>query len=227
MLIMILDTETAPITVQEEVNPYNMLTYDVGFQIVNPHTSEVAEEGSYIIRQIFYGQSSRMQSAYYANKIPQYNQDVRTGKRKVVDWFELVTIISDLYHKYHFKAICAHNARFDVCALNKTMMWLSYGQASHVLPDVEIWDSMKMASSTFASRPTYKKWCIENGYMTKHTTPRPRLTAEILYRYITKNHEFEESHTALEDVKIESIIVQTCFKSHMKMDRVLFERMGD
>ena len=60
MLIMILDTETAPITAQEEVNPYNMLTYDVGFQIVNPHTGEVAEEGSYIIRQIFYGQSSRM-----------------------------------------------------------------------------------------------------------------------------------------------------------------------
>ena len=36
----------------------------------------------------------------------------------------------------------------------------------------------------------YANWCEENGYMTNHQTPRPRMTAEVLYRYIMNDNEF-------------------------------------
>lgn len=53
--------------------------------------------------------------------------------------------------------------------------------------------------------PTYKKWCQENGFVQANGVPRK--TAEIVWRYISGNNEFEESHTGLEDVLIEA---ETC-----------------
>jgi hypothetical protein len=48
--------------------------------------------------------------------------------------------------------------------------------------------------------------------MTNHSTPRPRKTAEILWRFLTGNNEFEEQHTGWEDVKIESEIFMECLR---------------
>jgi hypothetical protein len=48
--------------------------------------------------------------------------------------------------------------------------------------------------------------------MTNHQTPRPRLTAEVLYRYITGDNSFIESHTGLEDVTIEKEIFLKCME---------------
>ena len=87
---------------------------------------------------------------------------------------------------------------------------------------VEIWDTMQMWN---AVKPkSYDKWCEVNGYMTKHKPPRSRLTAEIIYRYITMDMEFVESHTALEDVQIEREIMFRAFRMHksIKEVRVLY-----
>ena len=77
---------------------------------------------------------------------------------------------------------------------------------------LKIIDTLALARNTFAKDPDYVRWCVENGFMTNHKTPRPRLTAEILYKYITGQEEFEESHTGLEDVKIEKEIYLKCLE---------------
>ena len=118
-------------------------------------------------------------------------------------------------------AIVAHNARFDIDAINATFKWL-YGFTCQVLDNMEIWDSMKMAK-TFADTPSYRKFCERNEYLTKHKPPRARMTAEILYRFITGNNDFIESHTALEDTQIEREIVLYAYRTHKKMERVLYE----
>ena len=69
--------------------------------------------------------------------------------------------------------------------------------------------------------PSYRKFCEENGYMTNHQTPRPRYTAEIIYRFITKNTSFAEAHTGLKDVEIESQILAYLLKKP-KCDRILY-----
>jgi hypothetical protein len=60
--------------------------------------------------------------------------------------------------------------------------------------------------------------------MTKHKTPRPQVKAEVLYKYITGDNDFIESHTALEDVLIEKEILAYCFNKHQKMRKELYAR---
>jgi hypothetical protein len=60
--------------------------------------------------------------------------------------------------------------------------------------------------------------------MTKHQTPRVQVKAEVLYRFISGNNEFIESHTGLEDVLIEKEIFAYCVKQHKAMRRNLFEK---
>ena len=77
-----------------------------------------------------------------------------------------------------------------------------------------------MARDVVAKTPTYKMFCQEYGYMTKNN--QVRLTAEILFRYISQNLNFVESHTGLEDVDIERQILAYCFRKHKAMRKTLF-----
>jgi hypothetical protein len=56
--------------------------------------------------------------------------------------------------------------------------------------------------------------------MTKNN--QVRLTAEILFRYITRDLDFIESHTGLEDVDIERQILAYCFRKHKAMKKSLW-----
>ena len=221
--LLVIDTETCNITPSEKVLPHNNLTYDIGFAIVYPSSGETVLTRSYVVREVFFGEWRRMKSAYYANKLPQYYADIAEGRRKIASFFDIMVEIANLCRKYNIVAICAHNARFDVDALNTTAAELTGIPYIHALPDVEIWDSMKMAK-TFANTPTYRRFCEDNAFMTNHATPRPRMTAEVLYRYIMQDLTFEESHTALEDVQIEMQIVFKAYRTHKKMDRVLYNK---
>jgi hypothetical protein len=87
---------------------------------------------------------------------------------------------------------------------------------------MDICDTLKMARSVIGKMPTYRKFCIENGYITKNH--QLRFTAEILYRFISGNNDFVESHTGLEDVMIEKEIMAYCFRQHKAMKRLLWEK---
>ena len=49
--------------------------------------------------------------------------------------------------------------------------------------------------------PTYRNFCIENGYICKNN--QLKLTAEVLYRFISGNDDFVEHHKGIDDVMIE------------------------
>ena len=78
-----------------------------------------------------------------------------------------------------------------------------------------------MARDVISKMPTYQRFCEENGYLTKNG--QYRLTAEIICRFITKDNEFVENHTGLEDVLIEKDILAYCYKQHKKMRKSLFQ----
>ena len=77
-----------------------------------------------------------------------------------------------------------------------------------------------MARQTFAKDETYKNFCKENGFTLANGSPR--LTAEILYRFISKDLSFEESHTGLEDVLIEMEIVKACLEMNPNIEKTLW-----
>lgn len=61
-----------------------------------------------------------MQSAYYAEKIPRYVEDLRNGSRVMSSTYEMRKTMIDLLEKYGIKEVAAHNSRFDLNALNTT-----------------------------------------------------------------------------------------------------------
>lgn len=218
---LVIDTETCPLDpTVDGVDPLNMWVYDCGFAVVDKR-GKVYESWSYINGDIFNFERELMASAYYAWKLPRYAEDIMNGSRIIESWFNIKRKVWDLIEKYEIEEVYAHNMRFDLFTLNNTERWVTKSKFRYFFPyDVKICDTMKMANTVICAMPTYKKFCIENGYTTK--TGRPRKTAEILYKFISKDLGFEESHTGLEDVLIEKEIMAYCFRQHKPMERLLF-----
>ena len=223
--IIVLDTETCNgQVINDKLDLSDSLVYDLGF-VVTDKKGRIYEKHSYIIKEVYYGMKEVMRSAYYANKIPMYDADIKGGSRKVVSLYEAREILLNAMERYNTNTIVAHNALFDYNALNTTRRYLTKSKYRYFFPyNTEIWDTLKMSRQTIGKQKSYRRFCEENDFMTKHRTPQVRLTAEILYRYILNNTDFEESHTGLEDVLIETEIMVHCFRQHKKMNKLLFER---
>jgi len=219
---IVIDTETCPIDrTINEVTPQNMLTYDCGWAIVDKR-GKVYKTRSFINTDIFFNETEKMQSAYYASKIPKYKEQLANGTRQAVNFYTIrQTLLSDIA-EYNVTEIYAHNMRFDLGTLNTTMRYLTDNKHRYFFPrGIKICDTLKMSKDVIGKMPTYKKFCKQNGYMTKNN--QCRFTAEILYRFITKDLSFEEEHTGLEDVMIEKEILAYCYRQHKKMRKVLYE----
>ena len=196
------------------------IVYDLGFAIVDKK-GNVYEKFSFVIREVFYGMKDLMKSAYYAEKIPMYEKQIAKGERKVVSLYEAKKIFSEVCKKYNVKVAIAHNARFDYRSTSKTQRYITKSKYRFFLPyGIELWDTMKMANDTICKQTHYKEWCYNNGHLTKNG--RVRKTAEILYKYISGNDDFIESHTGLEDVLIEKEIFVHCMRQHKPMRKKCF-----
>lgn len=196
------------------------IVYDIGGAVVDKK-GNVYETFSFIIYEVFCEMKDLMQSAYYANKIPMYEEQIANGERKIVKYATAKKYINELAKKYNIKAMVAHNARFDYRSTTKTQRYLTKSKYRWFLPyDVELWDTMKMANDTICKQVHYKEFCYNNGYLTKNG--RVRKTAEILYRYISGEHEFIEEHTGLADVMIEKEIFAHCLRQHKPMRKKCF-----
>lgn len=222
-----LDTETCNgLVVDDKLDLSQSLVYDLGWAITDKR-GRIYKTRSYIIAEIFCEMKDVMKSAYYAEKIPNYWDDIKSGKRILASFWTVRRAFMDDVKEYGVKNVFAHNAGFDVRALNNTMRYITKSQFRWFFPyNLEIWDTLKMARQTIGRQKSYQKWCSRNGYMTNHKTPRVRLTAEILFRYISGQHDFNESHTGLEDVLIETVIMAHCFRQHKKMDKRLFKKVA-
>ena len=215
------DTETCNTRMENgKLDMRDVLVYDFGFAVCDKQ-GRIYEKHSFIIKEIFFDMKDLMKTSYYADKLPQYYEEIRNGQRKVVSLYEARKILADVMKKYNTNIFVAHNARFDDNALKVTERYTTISIYRDFLPcGTEVWDTMKMANDAICKQKTYKKFCEENGYLTKKG--QVRKTAEILYRYITKNNDFTESHTGLEDVMIEKEILAHCFRQHKAMRKKLY-----
>lgn len=217
-----LDTETCNTLVDEKgkLDMSSCLVYDLGISVID-YKGRRYEDHSLIINEIFFGERELMKSAYYAEKLPQYFKDIAIGKRKVVRLFTARKLIKELMEKYDTNVVIAHNARFDYNSLNTTLRYLTKSQYRYFFPKgTEIWCTQKMARQVVCKSPMYRVFCETHGFFTK--TGRLPQTAEVLYRYITNNPTFVESHTGLEDVQIEAVIFAYCVAKKQRMIKKLW-----
>lgn len=221
--VIVFDTETCnSLMVNDKLDLSQSLVYDIGWQVVDLH-GNVYEQKSFVIYETFVGMKDVMKSAYYAKKIPMYEEQLKSGERELVRFATMRNKLLETMKIYGTNVVAsAHNALFDIKALNNTQRYLTKSKYRFFFPyGTEIWDTLKMARQTYAKEKGYIHFCEDNNYMTNHVVPRPRLTAEILYRYISGDDEFEEEHTGLADVQIESEILWAILRKHKKIDKIV------
>lgn len=217
---IVLDTETCPLEQTNEVTPWNMFVYDIGWAIVDKR-GKVYKTQSFINADIFLNEKELMKSAYYSEKIPKYWEDIKSGTRQLKSFYNIRKQLLEDIAEYGVKEIYAHNMRFDYGTLQNTQRWLTKSKYRYFFPrEIEICDTLKMARQVLKDSKMYRVWCEQNGYITKNN--QCRFSAEVLYRYITGNDDFIESHTGLEDVMIEKDILAYCYSRHKKMVRQLW-----
>lgn len=222
---IVIDTETCPLDKEcNDVIPSNMFAYDFGW-VVTDKKGRVYETRSYLAKEIFVNEKDLMKSAYYAQKIPKYWEEIKNGTRTLASLYDIHQVFLADVKKYNVTKCFAHNMRFDYGVANNTMRWVTKSKFRYWFPyGMEICDTLKMARDVFGNMPTYRNFCEKNGFVTKNG--KPRFTAEILNRFLTNDVDFEESHTGLEDVMIEKNIMAYCYKSHKKMRRLLWEKVA-
>lgn len=212
-LFLIIDTETFG-SFSEPI------CYDIGFAVID-RTGKMYAKYSFVVHDTFIGMAEQAATAYYADKFPKYYADIREGKRKLASFALIRKVANAVIEKYGITDIIAHNAKFDCTSLNYTTKFLNEGNAFFD-GFVEWWDTLQMVADVIAIQKTYQRFCETNGYMTKHKTPRPQMKAEVVYRYISGNNDFVESHTGLEDVEIEKEIFAKCMRQHKKMRHTFY-----
>lgn len=200
--------------------PNNMFVYDIGWAIVDKR-GNIYKTRSFVVADIFLDEKNLMKSAYYANKIPRYWKDLKEGKRTLLTFRNIRKIFYEDIAEYNIKEVYGHNMRFDYGSLNNSQRWLTKSKYRYFFSkDLIICDTLKMARDILKNKPTYKKFCQENGYMIKNN--QVRYTAEVIYRFITQDTDFIENHTGLEDVLIEKEILAYCYKQKKKMRKRLW-----
>lgn len=196
------------------------IVYDIGFAVIN-RTGKVYETHSYAIADVILD-SEMMSTAYYAERLPQYWNEIQNGKRLLRKFKTVKMIFSDVCKQYDIKAVVAHNARFDYRSLNLTERYITSSKYRYFFPyGIKIWDTLKMSREVLKEDKEYSQFCTDNGYITKNK--QKRFTAEILYRFITGDNEFIEKHKGIDDVLIEKDIFAYCLREKPEINGVLWD----
>ena len=125
--IVVLDTETCPIDrTLDKVLPSNMLVYDIGYTITDKK-GNIYLKRSFLVDDIFNQEQEKMASAYYASKIPQYIERLEKGLIELKSFSSIRWQLMQDMKEFNCQTLSAHNARFDIGALNQTARYLKKG----------------------------------------------------------------------------------------------------
>ena len=211
---IVLDTETT----NSLDDPF---CYDIGWAVIDKY-GNVYESFSFVVADIFLDKEL-MASAYFFNKIPQYWEDIKKGKRILKRFFNIKKFFKQSVEKHNVRIILAHNARFDYRSLNLTQRFLTNSKYRYFFPyGVQIWDTLKMSREVLKEVDAYGEFCYENQFLTKRLVRR--FTAEIIYKFLINDLQFKESHTGLEDALIEKEIFAYCLKQKPNINGALWEK---
>ena len=195
------------------------IMYDFGFAIIDKN-GNIYRKGSFVVADVFLDKEL-MKSAFFAEKIPMYWEQIKRGERELKRLANIRRIVLDTMKEFNIKIVMAHNTRFDYRSTATTQRYMTNSKYRYFFPyGTEFWDTLKMAREIFSVDENYCAFCTENNFLTKNG--KNKYTAEILYRYLTDDISFEESHTGLEDVMIEKEIFVHCIQKNPNVNGKLW-----
>lgn len=205
MSIVIFDTETTSLN-----KPF---CYNLGYVIVDASTFEILKKEDFVIKQIWEN-LPLFATAYYAEKRNIYISAMRGKKAEMIKYgYAMSKMITD-FKRYDVKKAYAYNASFDDSVFSFNCDWY---KVRNPFDNIPIYDIRGMVTKFITDTENYKNFCEENEFFTE-TKRNYSTTAETVYRYITKNLDFEEAHTALSDSIIETEIMHYCIKNGASLE---------
>lgn len=203
MRIMIFDTETTDIN--------KCFCYNVGYVIYDTETETFVDSKEFVVEQIWHN-LPLFSTAYYANKRQFYIKNMRAKKIKLDKFGRICqTMIRDI-KKYDVVAAFAYNSPFDEKVFNFNCDWFKCNNPFDTIP---IYDIRGHVHHSLIDE-SFKEFCEKYKLFTD--SGNYSTTAETVYKYITSNSEFIESHTALDDARIETEILINCIKRNKKIE---------
>ena len=200
----------------------NPLVYDIGYAITDKK-GNIYETRSFLIKEIWENKKL-MNSAYYSNKIPLYYEKLNRNEIKVVSFDYMRNDILELMREYNVKILSAYNSDFDTNALTNTMRNLKNNKHAKFLTeefkDIKIRCIWCLACQNLYTQKSFRQMAINNNWLTEANNFRT--SAEIGYRFLTGNTDFEEEHTGLADVLIEIEIMAYALRQNKKRKQGVF-----
>lgn len=194
-----LDTETLGGASQPE-GIYNLsgLIHDRLGNIHAVFNLIIAEHFNSILEKAHYGKAT-----FY-----RYAEMIERGEVTLVPTeAEALALVDSLLSFYNVQYVMAYNTSFDLCKTS----------CKFLIENRNFIDIYQMAWEIFHHRPSYKKYCVENGFITKRGNPRQ--SVETTYGFLTKNPLFQEEHTAFSDASQEMEIFLACLRQHKKYSK--------
>ncbi len=195
MNICVFDTETTSLE-----KPF---CYNIGYVIINTDNWENLCTRSFIVEQIWHN-LPLFSTAYYAEKRPIYVAEMR-ARSTVMDKFGYICQqMTRDFKQYNVEVAFAYNSNFDEKVFNFNCDWFKCNNPFDTIPIKDI----RGFAHLFLVDEFYKSYCERNQFFTE--AGHYSTTAEIMYRYISQDNEFIETHTAIDDALIESEILLAC-----------------
>ena len=209
-LVMVFDCETL-------ASPLNYIIFDYGWQVVDLDSGDILTEKSFISEELYNSAVEEGQAFLIRDgtvKKSTYLQHVLTGEIKTMQEKDIFTQMKNDLKNVQF--LSAYNIIFDKSALEKSH-FRTFGREFEELKEVQLLDIYNLACNTILNTEEYRHFCeshedgshkfiSEKGYY--------NTGAEACYAYLTQNNEHTETHTALNDVKEETIILLHCFRNY-------------
>lgn len=191
--MLLFDTETiGDITKGEKAFPY-----DVSF--INIFKRSITHKIAYINKDI-YDNDYLMNNAFYKNKIPFYNEKLKTDSNyKKVNDKELLLNLNSFIKENKIKYFLAFNVKFDYMSINNLYDKVGVKNEFKKLRLIDIWkiatDMLEMFKPLYES---YMLFCYKNNYITE-SGKNVKTSAETFNRWVNNDLNFIENHTGLED----------------------------
>lgn len=205
MNAIVFDTETIGKKTQTLLN--------VGYKIIdiNPATSDytVLCERSYLDRSLYANRLFMLNDDFVGEeKLAVYDALVNEDKIVLRSMKQIFTTMTNDLARHNVKFGFAYNCDFDIDKFAKTAVTENI---DNPLADIEIFDIWGYASNLICQTEEYKNWAIENAQFTA-TKKFISTSVEAVTRYLARNLDFVEEHTALSDVHWEIEILAECVR---------------